>query len=63
MRKMTQTYFLGNSTIFVTPDEYYFGYNSSRIEHMYDDRDFYDGKEIALEKYVTYIYNDKATWR
>jgi hypothetical protein len=30
---------------------------------MYDEREFYDGKEVALEPYVTFIYNEKAPFR
>ena len=40
-----------------------FGYNSDRLAHIYDEREFYDGKEVALDSYVTFIYNDKATFR
>ena len=47
----------------ISDNDYYFGYNSSRIAHMYDEGDFYDGKEVALEPYVTTIFNEKATYR
>ena len=30
---------------------------------MYAERQFYDGREVALEPYVTFIYNDQATYR
>jgi hypothetical protein len=30
---------------------------------MFDERDYYDGKEVALESYVTSVYNEKATFR
>ena len=36
----------------ITINDYLFGYNFTKLTHMYDERDFYDGKEVALDPFI-----------
>lgn len=52
MRLMTQEFLQGGAERTLPVGEYIFGYNSTRVEHLYDERDFYDGKEVALDHFI-----------
>ena len=32
--------------------QYIFGYNSTLVKHLYDEREYYDGKEVAIDAYI-----------
>jgi len=49
---MTQEFLQGGAERTLPVGEYIFGYNSTRVEHLYDERDFYDGKEVALDHFI-----------
>jgi hypothetical protein len=52
MRAMTQQFLLGGAEFTLPVGHYIFGYNSKWVEHMYDERAFYDGKEVALDPFI-----------
>lgn len=52
MRTMTQQFLLGGADFTLKVDDYIFGYNSTHVEHLYDERQFYDGKEVTLDPFI-----------
>lgn len=52
MRAMTQQFLLGGADFTLPVGHYIFGYNSQWVEHLYDERAFYDGKEVALDPFI-----------
>jgi len=52
MRAMCQQFTLGGAEFTLPVGHYIYGYNSKWVEHMYDERDFFDGKEVALDPFI-----------
>jgi len=51
-RFMTQEFLLGGDRQTMNVTNYLFGYNSTRVQHLYDERGYYDGKEVAIDGFI-----------
>lgn len=63
MRAMVQQFALGGASFTLPVGHYIFGYNSKWVEHLYDERAYYDGKEVALDPFINQISNEQSTFR
>ena len=57
---MVQDYLLGGATTFKSYKDYIFGYNDPKIEHLFDEKDIFEGRELFLDPYVSSIFNEKS---
>lgn len=62
-RTMTQQFLLGGANLTMPVNDYIFGYNSTRVQHLYDERAYYDGKEVAIDGFINQISNEASTFR
>ena len=60
MRNMVQTYLLGGSIISQTYKDYIFGYNDAKIQHLFEEKDIFQGRELFLDPFVSSIFNEKS---
>jgi len=43
---------MGGANFTLPVGDYIFGYNSPWVEHLYDEREYYDGKEVAIDSFI-----------
>jgi hypothetical protein len=58
---MVQDYLFGGAYVSISEYQYVFGYQDTKIDHLYDESTVQEGKELHLDDNVNQIINEQST--
>ena len=60
MRSMVEQYLFKGPCKQLTLNELFFGYQDSTISMLHEDLSIFEGKEVALNSFVTTMFNENS---